>query len=238
MAVPPPLLGPAPYVTWRASELGKLTEATEDRLLFDLLGDVAGRRVLDVGCGDGGFALELHKKGAQAVAVDPDWEMIQAAKRRFLDGRADIALAAAAGERLPFADGSFDVVVAKTVLCFAEDAAAFVAEMARVLRPDGCLVIGELGKWSWWAAERRLRGWLGSPLWRRAHFWTPGELRRLASSAGLTVGQLRGAVYYPRVASVARLMAAWDPSFAGITTWGAAFLAMSASPRPDGCLWQ
>jgi hypothetical protein len=59
------------------------------------------------------------------------------------------------------------------------------------------LVIGELGKWSTWAVRRRIKGWLGSPLWRHGRFRTARELKRLAEVGGLTPGQVHGAIYYP-----------------------------------------
>ncbi|WP_137128515.1 hypothetical protein [Roseomonas sp. HF4] len=59
--------------------------------------------------------------------------------------------------------------------------------MARVLRPGGRLVIGELGRWSLWAARDRIRGWLGSRLWRRSAFHSAADLRRAAEGAGLLV---------------------------------------------------
>ena len=100
--------------------------------------------------------------------------------------------------------------------------------MARVLRPGGQLVLGELHRWSLWAAQRRVRAWLGSRTWKAARFRTPGELRALAGQAGLRVTALRGAVYYPRIGWLARAMAPLDPWFARFGTFGAAFLALSA----------
>jgi ubiquinone/menaquinone biosynthesis C-methylase UbiE len=94
-------------------------------------------------------------------------------------------------ERLPFPDASFDVVAAVTVLCFVTDAAAAVREMARVLRPRGRLVLGELGRWSVWALSRRLRTWLGAATWQAAHFRTARELSALVRDAGLRVGCTR-----------------------------------------------
>jgi 2-polyprenyl-3-methyl-5-hydroxy-6-metoxy-1,4-benzoquinol methylase len=222
------VLGPDLYAGWRESDLGAITEALEDRLLFALMGDVAGKRVLDVGCGEGALAVNLQGKGAIVTAADPSWPMIAAARDRAAEANASVALAQARGEQLPFADAGFDLVIAKTVLCFVGDGQPFVSEMARVLRPGGRFVIGELNKWSSWAAQRRLRAWFGSTLWQRGRFRTPGELRRLARTAGLEVEALQGAVYYPRVRAAARSMAPFDATLARWTTVGAAFIALAA----------
>ena len=100
--------------------------------------------------------------------------------------------------------------------------------MARVLKPGGRLVIGELGRWSWWAAHRRIRGWLGDRTWRAAMFRTAKELRRLVNAAGLNVAEIRGAVQYPPCGFAARLLAPVDPWLGQQTTLGAAFIAVSA----------
>ena len=136
-------------------------------------------------------------------------------------------------ERLPFPDASFDVVAAITVLCFVSDAAGALREMARVLRPGGRLVLGELGRWSLWAAIRRLRGWLGAATWKAARFRTAGDLRVLAEEAGLSVTAIRGAVFYPPVGILARALAPLDAWLGHLTTVGAAFIAMSAVSAAD-----
>lgn len=102
-------------------------------------------------------------------------------------------------------------MLAVTILCFVPDAAPVFAEIARVLRPGGRLVIGELGKWSCWAAVRRIRARRGAGVWASARFRTKGELQRLAEGAGLAVETVRGAVFYPRWAPGARLCAPCDP---------------------------
>jgi ubiquinone/menaquinone biosynthesis C-methylase UbiE len=221
-------VGPEAYATWRATLLGSITEAIEERLIIDLVGELAGCRVLDVGCGDGALVCAAASRGADATGIDPDPAMLAAARLRatkagvratFLEGRV---------ERLPFPEASFDVVAAITVLCFVPDAAAALREMARVLRPGGCLVLGELGRWSLWAAVRRVRGWLGSATWAAARFRSAGELRALARQAGLSVTAVRGAVYYPPIGLFARALAPIDTWLGRVTTVGAAFLALSA----------
>jgi len=230
----PRAIGPKAYESWRATPLGAVTEAIEQRRILELMGNLKGVRVLDVGCGDGILACAAASRGAVVTAVDPDPAMLAAARVRaehagvkanFMDGRI---------ERLPFADASFDVVAAITVLCFIADASAAVGEMARVLRPGGRLVLGELGRWNLWAAIRRLRGWLGAATWKAARFHTAGELCALAEQAGLRVTAIRGAVFYPPISLCARLLAPLDSWLGCHMTMGAAFIALSAAKMANG----
>ncbi|GAB2625764.1 hypothetical protein GCM10027270_10690 [Nocardioides ginkgobilobae] len=86
---------------------------------------LTGRRVLDVGAGDGRLARALRGAGAHVVAVDPDPDMAG-----FTAGLPD----------LPFEDGAFDVVVACFVLNHVDDPRASAAELARVTAPGGRVV--------------------------------------------------------------------------------------------------
>ena len=223
-----PELGPEVYARWRASEIGAITERLERELILELLVDVRGRRVLDIGCGDGGLAVELAKRGAIVTGIDASAAMIDAAKRRAIQHNADIDFEMAVAECLPFPAEEFDVVTAITILCFVDDAVPVFREIARVLRPGGRLVIGELGKWSSWAVARRVRAWLGSSLWRKGWFRSGNELRTLAEQAGLATEAMRGAIYFPRLPLAARLLAPLDPKLGRITTVGAAFIAIAA----------
>jgi ubiquinone biosynthesis O-methyltransferase len=227
-----PGLDPDTYARWRASQVGMITERVERRLILDLIGDVRGESVLDVGCGDGDLAVQLSKHGGIVSGIDISEPMIEAAKQRAARDKVDIDFRVAAGQDIPFPAEQFDIVAAVTILCFVENPAPIFDEVARVLRPGGRFIIGELGKWSSWAAARRIRAWSGSPLWRKGRFRTARELRMLATRAGLEPTRVHGAVYYPRFGLAARLMAPWDHHLGGLTTIGAAFVALEAVKPP------
>lgn len=104
-----------------------------------------------------------------------------------------------------------------------------MSEIARVLKPSGRLVIGELGRWRSWVAIRRVKGWCGSPMWKAVRFRSARELRSLVESCGLDVNKTVGAVYYPHIGIAARLLARFDSWCARRTSIGAAFIAVLAS---------
>ena len=219
---------PFVYQKWRDSTLGSITERRELDLTLDLAGELDGRRVLDVGCGDGTYALAAAERGALVSGVDIAPEMISAAEARAVVRGLHIDLRVGYAAALPFDDGAFDVVIAVTLLCLGSDPGAAVAECARVTAPGGRVVVGEFGRWNLWAASRRLRGWLGSSTWRTARFWPARRLERLMSGVGLVVDRVEGAVYNPPAPLAARLLAPVDRVPARYTTTGAAFIAVAA----------
>jgi SAM-dependent methyltransferase len=94
-------------------------------------------QALDVGCGEGRVSRELKSCGYRVTASDPVRELVNAAKEV---GSAD-DYAVASGTDLPFADTSFDLVMAYNVLMDVEDVPATLKEIRRVLRPAGVLVV-------------------------------------------------------------------------------------------------
>lgn len=103
-----------------------------------LLGDVAGRDVLEVGAGAGQCSRWLGAHGSRAVATDVSAGMLAAGRR--IDAAVGVAVPAlqADARALPFADASFDCVfTAFGAIPFVPDAHRVHAEVARVLRPGG-----------------------------------------------------------------------------------------------------
>ncbi len=99
--------------------------------------ELGGQRVLDIGCGLGGFMSVAQGAAGQIVGIEPDQLAVQIASMRPAGG----PLAAGVGEALPFGDASFDRVVMLTVLEHVENTHASLAEAVRVLRRGGELFV-------------------------------------------------------------------------------------------------
>jgi Zn-dependent alcohol dehydrogenase len=96
-----------------------------------------GTRVLDVGTGDGNFALEAARRGAVVVGIDlAPAQIEQAAARAVADGL-DVDLRVGDAEALDVEDGSFDVVASVLGMMFVPDHEKAAAEMVRACRPGG-----------------------------------------------------------------------------------------------------
>jgi SAM-dependent methyltransferase len=100
-------------------------------------GVATGSRVLDVGCGSGELLRAIAAAGALASGVDPSPGMVEFA--RSVAPGADVRRGEA--QRLPWPDGSFDVVTAVNALQFADDTVEALAEFARVLVPGGIVAV-------------------------------------------------------------------------------------------------
>jgi ubiquinone/menaquinone biosynthesis C-methylase UbiE len=106
-------------------------------ILSGLEGDV-----LEIGAGTG-LNLEHYPRSVRLVLAEPDLHMRRKLAERVGESARDAELVEAAAESLPFPDGSFDAVVSTLVLCSVADLAAALAEIRRVLRPRGKLVLIE-----------------------------------------------------------------------------------------------
>jgi SAM-dependent methyltransferase len=107
--------------------------------MLALAGDVAGRRILDAGCGSGPLFAPLRDRGAIVTGFDASAGMLEQARRRLGDD-ADL-LVAELGQPLPYPDAAFDDVVASLVLHYLEDWGPALTELRRVLKPGGRLIV-------------------------------------------------------------------------------------------------
>jgi 2-polyprenyl-6-hydroxyphenyl methylase/3-demethylubiquinone-9 3-methyltransferase len=185
---------------------------------------LAGRRVLDVGCGGGLLAESLWRLGAQVTAVDLAPGMIEVAQLHAIESGAVVDYRHCAAEDLPTTDaggsadagssGGFDVVTCMEMLEHVPDPAATMGTLARLVRPGGDLVISTL--------NRNLRSFLLGIVAaeyvlklipRGTHEYArlirPAELARIGRSHGLTLRDISGIEFNPFAGS-ARL--ARDPS--------------------------
>jgi ubiquinone/menaquinone biosynthesis C-methylase UbiE len=107
--------------------------------MIDLAGDVNGHRVLDAGCGSGPLSAALRAKGAIVTGFDSSSAMVELARQRLGENAA--LHVADLSQPLPFADGAFDDVVASLVLHYLRDWMEPLAELRRVLKPGGRLIL-------------------------------------------------------------------------------------------------
>lgn len=161
----------------------------------DLLsaGDMAGRRVLDVGCGTGWFSREAERAGARVVALDIGLRLLMKVGEKCRASRV-------AGDacRLAFADGCFDVVLSSECIEHTNDPQAALAEMCRVLKPGGVLVVtvpNEFWRWAEIVARVfKLRPYEGQENWL---WWS--ELGRELRLRGMTIERMRGIHLFPPI---------------------------------------
>lgn len=142
------------------------------QVLLKFFGDLADKRVLDVGCGKGRFARILHREqsGAAIWGLDISGEML-----KFVP--AGIHRLAGSMTALPLADSTFDAVYAIESLEHAVEIERAVNEMCRVLKPGGKLVIIDKNAEHW--------GKLDTPHWEK--WFKREELERLLQRNRLTV---------------------------------------------------
>lgn len=186
---------PADYDAWYDSPRGRWVGETEFRLIRRRLGLLPSETLLDVGCGSGWFTRRFAaENGWNVTGLDRDPAMLDFARahgrnERYLEGDA---------RALPFADASFDRVIAIASLCFVADERRALAEIVRVARRG--FAVGWLNRHSLWHRRHA-----GRPAYQGAAWHTSREVRALF--AGLPVARLRlsSAVFLPGGGPFARL---------------------------------
>jgi ubiquinone/menaquinone biosynthesis C-methylase UbiE len=126
-------------LTWASGDyavIGTLLQIVGEELCEAV--DVrAGQSVLDIAAGNGNVALAAARRGCEVVATDYVSALLERARQRAAADGLEIAVQMADAEALPFADGSFDVVVSTFGVMFTPDQEQAAAEMVRVCRRGG-----------------------------------------------------------------------------------------------------
>jgi len=145
---------------WDEIRTGFFTEAMRDAAI-EKAQLPASAVVADIGTGTGFVLQGLVNRAARLVGFDESEEMLAVARQK-LSQYTHVELRRAEGRRLPAKDGCFDAVFANMYLHHTPDPAAAIAEMARILKPGGRLVIIDLDSHDQaWMREAMADRWLG-----------------------------------------------------------------------------
>lgn len=203
---------PEAYANWRESTLGRITDGLEEDLLMAKIGPVCGRKVLDVGCGDGVLATKVAVLGAEVTGLDATLAMLAAAHERAEKARVSLTLVEGDAGQLPFENGSFDMVVSVATLMLQQEsihAHSGDGALPATRRALGTWRIGKLESMGdaaahqglvgftalarntlphiWRIAEGRLRSGVSSPLGHRCDLLSTFRTRGPASSTAGSV---------------------------------------------------
>jgi len=150
-----------------------------------VVADLAGDRILDVGCGTGRLirAIGETRRGAELVGVDLSPEMIAVAGEA--DGVLRPNLVVGDASHLGFADGAFDIVVSSSALHHWPDPLRVLREIARVSRPGAHVVITDWSRDVW--IFRPLAEWLSRFDHSVSHIYSRAELEALLRRAGFAI---------------------------------------------------
>ena len=113
------------------------------------LSQAPGKRVLDIGCGNGYVLSRFAAAGSAVEGVDITDRAIELSQRRFHEAGLRGGFTRINGQRLPFGDGSFDVVTSMGVLHHVPDPNLLVEDAVRVLKPGGEMIVMLYHRYSW-----------------------------------------------------------------------------------------
>jgi ubiquinone/menaquinone biosynthesis C-methylase UbiE len=116
---------------------------------LQVLGDVAGKDVLELGCGAAQWAVLLAQQGARMVGLDNSGRQLEHARERMTAAGVDFPLVHSPAESIPLAEASFDVVFCDHGAMSFADPLVVVPEVARVLRPGGLFAFSHTAPFAW-----------------------------------------------------------------------------------------
>ncbi len=146
---------------------------------FRALEPRAGERILDLGVGGGALSRALARAGVRVTGVDPSDVVLAQARRRIGDAGAFLM---GRGEAIPLPDGAIDKAASVNALYFWPALEPVTAELARVLRPGGRLVLG-------YQTAESVRAWPGHVHGLKA--WEERDIRAALEASGLALQSVR-----------------------------------------------
>jgi len=191
-------------------DIARRLEIVFDELLEDAA--LAGRRVLDAGCGYGAFSRMAAGRGAHVVSADIAENLVRRA-RASAGGRGVVADACA----LPFRDASFEMVISSEMVEHVERPVDAIGELARVLEPGGLLVLTTPSR-PWQGVVRLASRLRLRPFHGLENFLRWSELDAACAASGLHVLRHVGFHAWPFQLGLARLSSAVDRRF-GDRAW-------------------
>jgi methionine biosynthesis protein MetW len=192
----------------------------------------ASSTVLDVGCGDGRLLEAAAGRQARGAGVDLSAQAVLGARRRLAAaGLRAVALAVADLDRgLPFRDATFDAVTCVSVLPHVWDPFAAIAEMRRVLRPSGVLIL-QVANLAF--LPRRLALLAGHlPRVSVAPGWDGGHLH--AFTLGSVSHLLRGSGFVVEAVTGSGVLAAWRRAWPSLLSGDLILVGRRDRSDPDG----
>jgi malonyl-CoA O-methyltransferase len=117
--------------------------ALEQSITLDLIGDVHGLRVLDVGCGTGRYCELLTKKGATVVGIDPSKKMLERAKTK-ITPNCKFELRLGKIEDAEFPDDQFNLVVYALTVGHAPHLEPVIRKISRILKHNGSFILSDM----------------------------------------------------------------------------------------------
>lgn len=202
------------YERWREGRIWQEHHQRDRlRLIERYGGPLAGRRILDLGSGMGGSSVALALADAAPIAFEYNQAYCGITKLRAERYDLGLPVINGAGERLPFADSSFDLAICWDVVEHVQDPEQLLAELGRVLRPNGRVLITIINRYAYRDPHYHmpLLNWLPRPLaeaiiaWRgrvkggaftdrqklsEMHYFTIGQFTKLAARYGFRMGDL------------------------------------------------
>jgi SAM-dependent methyltransferase len=172
------------YDAWYDKPFGKSAFNLEKACIASLCKNLR-QPFLEIGVGTGRFAEALKIK----YGIDSSVGVLRFAKKR------GITVIRGKGEKLPFPSKSFGAVFIIVTLCFVDEPIKVLEEASRVLRDDGCIILGLILRESPWASFYIGKGAVGNVFYKVARFYSLNELETMLQKTNLRIAETSSTIF-------------------------------------------